>query len=688
MSLFLFGTFSIFQVHAESIVPDGIEHVDSFGVDMLVNTDSSISVTETINYDFDKNVKSGWTRYIPLNYQDLNGANISIAISNLTVTDENNNPYIFKQSYFQSDDKKKNYLAITIGDESQTVSEIKTYIIHYAVSGAIKFSADHDELLWNMTGDKWPVYVKYPEITITLPQKVDNDQIKKECFIGLHAATIQCIDRLGGKRSLEADYSYKGVVSGEAMTTIIDFPKNIVQKKIVVSQTFWNKLKTELKLQLIVFSVALVFFVLIFLIIKYFKKITDSSFCKTILSFFIWLGKKIKLHHVHAHAKKHAKKLKNKSRKWWITLGVFLGIVVFLGVLIFWKIDATFNKISTRGESVGSIVQAGIPNAGQVKGESDDRINILLLGVLGANHQGGGLNTDTIMIVSLEPKANKISMVSLPRDLWVLDPGKETKSKINAVYEYGEEKGTGKGIVDMENLIGEITGLTIHYTAVVSTQGFTQLVDTLGGVDVSLTKPFDESAQFADVNVCDSNIYTVPTGEFQIKKDKKGRVAAQYPLCKNITPECGGDFHLPVGKNTLNGQQALCFVRSRYLTSDFERAKRQQLILQQIKQKAVQIDLSSFAKVNAILDNLGNNMQTDMQLWEMRHIFDLYNGMHNPRIYQKVLEDSKQGLLYSPDATPATGYILLPRGDNYDQIRNLFQNIFNSSDQLDIKPKI
>ena len=359
------------------------------------------------------------------------------------------------------------------------------------------------------------------------------------------------------------------------------------------------------------------------------------------------------------------------------------------GGYAYWRAESVLNKISVKGENVVSIVQAGLNTGEKVKGEDEDRINVLLLGVLGANHPGGGLNTDTIMVVSIQPKSNKMSMVSLPRDLWVVDPGKDTKSKINAVYVYGEEKAPGQGIADMEKVISDIAGLPIHYTVLVSTGGFAQLVDTLGGIEVSLAENFDESAQFEDIKVCDSSVYTIPTGKFEIKKSKKNKIIAQYPLCKNSNPECGGDFHLPSGKNNLNGQQALCFVRSRYLTSDFERAKRQQLILQQIKQKAVQLNIADFGKVNAILDNLGSNVRTDMQLWEMRRLFDLYKGMQNPKIYQRVLEDSKAGLLYSPDKSPETGYILLPIGDNYDKIRNLFQNIFNSKDQqADIKPKI
>ena len=688
-AIFLFAAFFVSGAKAETIVPDGVEHAESYNVDMKVAADSSIAVTETINYDFAAQPGSGITRYIPLNYQDLDGTNMTVNVSEVSVTDENKSPQPFKQYQIQDQGKGTTYSAIAIGYGNQLYAGAKTYIINYTVDGAIKFGSDRDEIFWNATGDKWPVYLKYPEVTITLPQKVDGNLITKQCYIGIHKATMDCIDRLGEKKDMAADYSYKGVVAGEGMTTVVDFPKGLVQKKIVVQSTFWSTLKTDRRAQETFLFKVVILLVIILLFAKYFKKIAAFVRSEKFYAALVFVGKKFQLHHIHRHAKKHAAKLKNKSRKWWITLGVVLAIIVLLGTELFWKIDATMNKISVKGESVGSIVQAGLPNQSQVKGESDDRINVLLLGILGANHPGGGLNTDTIMVVSLEPKANKISMISIPRDLWVTDPGKETKSKINAVYEYGEEKGSGQGIADMENMVGQITGLQIDYTAIVSTQGFSQLVDAVGGVDVSLTKPFDESAQFADVSVCDPDTFTIPTGQFQTKTNKKGKVTAQYPLCKNATPECGGDFHLPIGKNTLSGQQSLCFVRSRYETSDFERAKRQQLVIQQLKQKVTQLGFNEFAKINSILDTLGNNVQTDMQLWEMRRLFDLYSGMNNPQIYQRVLEDSKQGLLYAPEATPETGYILLPQGDNYSQIQDLFQNVFtDTTNQTDIKPSI
>ncbi|HEX7586375.1 MAG TPA: LCP family protein, partial [Patescibacteria group bacterium] len=310
---------------------------------------------------------------------------------------------------------------------------------------------------------------------------------------------------------------------------------------------------------------------------------------------------------------------------------------------------------------------------------------------------------DTIMIASIEPKENKIAMISVPRDLYVDNPVWGGKTKINAVYAAGEENGKKEGLVQMEKVVGDITGLTINYGVSINFQGFTQLVDAIGGVDITLDKPFEESIQFNEPKACDSNVFTIPTGQYQNKivkshtitlpngtKKKVGVKAPLYPLC---TPdpkylECGGNFKLPAGKQTLSGEIALCYARARYTSSDFERAKRQQQVIQLIKDKLLSAGtLTDFGKLNGIADSLGDNVRSDTQPWEMKRLYDLYTGMQNPQVFQRVLENSEEGLLYNPPETKETGYILLPIGDNYDKIRETANNIFTLPPQTDIQPK-
>ncbi|MFZ5982006.1 MAG: LCP family protein, partial [Patescibacteria group bacterium] len=333
----------------------------------------------------------------------------------------------------------------------------------------------------------------------------------------------------------------------------------------------------------------------------------------------------------------------------------------------------------------------GVKN--ELKGEAEDRINIAVLGMRGENVEGGGLLADTIIVVSIKPKENKLSMISVPRDLFVTVPGTSDKQKINAVHHYGEQKSKGQGLEDMKTVLSEVLGIDVQYAASINFEGFKQFVNAIGGVEITLDKAFEEPMQFQEEKVCDPNVFTKPTGNYEYKyytrQDGTKYIAKTYPLCLNPNTECGGDFKLPAGKQTLNGDQALCFVRSRKTSSDFERAKRQQLLIQNIKDQLLSAGtLTDFSKLSGILDSLGNNVRSDLALWEMSRFYELYSQMNNPSIAQRVLENSEEGLLYNPtDSDPAVGYILLPIGNNYDRIHAMAKDIFTLPAQSDIKPK-
>lgn len=385
-------------------------------------------------------------------------------------------------------------------------------------------------------------------------------------------------------------------------------------------------------------------------------------------------------------------------KKMWFKIAAALVVaLVVVGGVLAWKTDNVLKKISDGGLLEG--LSRSIPGVNDdVKGEVEGRINILLLGMRGADLPGGGNLADTIILASVLPKENKVAMISIPRDLYVVVPGTGDRQKINAVHAYGEQKGEGQGMEDMKTAVSEVTGLPVHYAVRTNFAGFKQLVDAVGGIEVTLSQPFDESMQFNQEHVCDS-FFTIPTGKFEEKTVKyfsktmqtyKTRVVASYPLCNapQDTLECGGSFKLPAGKQTLNGEQALCFARSRYATSDFERAKRQQEIIQLVKDRLMSAGtLTDFGKVNDIMDSLGNNVRTDMKSWEIKKLYGIYSGMNNPQVYRRVLENSEEGLLYNPPQGDA-GYILLPIGDNYDKIRDMAKNIFTIPAQTDVKPKI
>lgn len=368
----------------------------------------------------------------------------------------------------------------------------------------------------------------------------------------------------------------------------------------------------------------------------------------------------------------------------------FLALGLVAGVVFAVKAGYVFNKISLGKDGVFKNLIKTLPGAKDaLKGEAEGKINVLLLGMRGKDVPGGGLLADTIMVLSFHPKDSKkegdtarASLVSIPRDLYVKVPGRDEQRKINAVYALGEERGQGGGIEDMRTIVGEVAGVNIPYAVVINFQGFIDLVNSLGGVTVTLNEPFSEGIQFREPHVCDAHIYTVPTRppqyehKYYTRSEGTRYIAKSYLLCYNKDQECGGVFELPAGSNTLDGGKALCYARARYQSNDFRRAERQQQVIQAIKDKALSVGtLADFGKINALMDSLGDNLRVNTEAWEAKRFLELYQTNPEVTLTQRVLEDSEEGLLTAPPATPESGYILLPRSGNYDQIRALFQSL-------------
>ncbi|MBU2025891.1 LCP family protein, partial [Patescibacteria group bacterium] len=305
---------------------------------------------------------------------------------------------------------------------------------------------------------------------------------------------------------------------------------------------------------------------------------------------------------------------------------------------VFYKTSSLFSKISTSG---GSIFGGLFKNKDDLEGMSEGRINVILLGMRGQNIPGGSLLADSIMVVSVKPGENKVAMISIPRDLYVEIPGKNYSRKINEVNPIGEEEGKGKGLELMKEVVGNVTGLPIHYAISANFDALRDTVDVIGGITVHLDKPFYEGKQFVEGN------------------------------------ECGGEFSLPEGEVDLSGEKALCYSRARFATSDFDRARRQQEVLLAIKEKALSAGtLSDFGKVNDLLNVMGDNIRTDMKPWEMQKLFEVTNEVDDPKVYRKVFDTSEQGLL---KAANNGSYILLPADEDFGRIKEECKNIFNDS---------
>ncbi len=319
-------------------------------------------------------------------------------------------------------------------------------------------------------------------------------------------------------------------------------------------------------------------------------------------------------------------------RKFWIPLGIIALILylyaVYTGTSAYWA----GKKIFSDSNGSSPYFSYGSPSPKQLSEEGDGRINILLLGIGGANHPGG-LLTDTIMVASIDPVNKKVALLSIPRDLYTPIYG-DAKNKINYAHAYGEQykKNEGGGPVISKKTVSWLLDLPIHYYIRADFTGFTDLIDTLGGVDVYVEKAINDP---------------------------------YYPDAKMIGYE---PFSISAGQHHLDGKTALKYARSRETTSDFDRARRQQQILQALKDKATSTGIvANPKKWNLIIQVLGNHLKTDLSLKETEQLIAMLKDIKSEDITAQVLDNTSSGLLTS--SSGQAGYYLVPKDGTYQSIR-------------------
>lgn len=320
-----------------------------------------------------------------------------------------------------------------------------------------------------------------------------------------------------------------------------------------------------------------------------------------------------------------------------------LVVLVYAGV-VGAKVFGVIGEISVKNEgSAAPFFKFPKITSEALAGEGEGRINILLLGIGGKTHTAGGL-ADTIILVSIDPKNNKVALLSIPRDLYVTYPKPLSgQGKINAIHVYGEEaqrKIPGGGPELMKKEVAEILDVPVHYFARVDFDGFKKLVDALGGVTVTVEKAIYDP------------LYPAPN-------------------MIDYSP-----FKISAGVHELDGETALKFARSRETTSDFDRAHRQQQIISAIKDKSLSLGvLTNPKKIIDILSILGQHVKTDLTTSEMERLVKIVKDVSQDNISSTVLDNGPDGPLVSENNG---AYILVTRTGNYKEIQKIAHEIFTN----------
>lgn len=284
----------------------------------------------------------------------------------------------------------------------------------------------------------------------------------------------------------------------------------------------------------------------------------------------------------------------------------------------------------------------------EVASETNDnmgRINILLLGVGGEGHDGAQL-TDTIILASLDTKNNKLALFSIPRDL-AFPIGNNQFRKINSLNALQESAHPGEGARRSADLIGDLLNIRVDYVMRVDFKGFEKFIDTLGGVDITVEKSFTD------------NSYPTADGGWKTISFKAG---AQH----------------------MDGKKALEYVRSRHGNngegSDFARSRRQQLVLEAVRDKLLSMGtLANPKKINDLINVISDHVQTDLSAWDMLSMAPKFVEVDPSNIINRVLTDAADGEL-SP-AMISQEYMLFPRKPDWSEIRAIAANPFLSKEE-------
>jgi LCP family protein required for cell wall assembly len=358
----------------------------------------------------------------------------------------------------------------------------------------------------------------------------------------------------------------------------------------------------------------------------------------------------------------------------WSALGVLTFLVLYASYLLYFPAAALLREIFKNPSSALSLVRNP---EGNLKSDNG-RTNFLLLGIdkrenvpytysIGGQQVAkNGFLTDSMMVVSIDQNTKAVATVSLPRDTWIQVPSwtghSAFSAKINSVYSYGEtENYPGGGEELARSVVGQITGVPIHYVVRIDFAGFKKAIDSLGGIDVEVETAFDD--------------YNYPAYDKNVD-------------CLKVA--CTKHVHFNKGRQHMDGEKALEFARSRQGTngegSDFARARRQQKVLVAAKDKA----LSAFnvfdpGKVNGLFSSFGETVATDVDLAALPKLYSFAKEAQTSSVKTLVLDTTEKGLLYHPSPANYGGaYVLLPRGNNWSKVQQAVKNIFaqsNSSSQ-------
>jgi len=340
---------------------------------------------------------------------------------------------------------------------------------------------------------------------------------------------------------------------------------------------------------------------------------------------------------------------KIKRKKIWRNFKILFFLLIFLSIFLSQVVVSQNSFLGNLGKLSfwEGVVKMAISGDKPIKGELSDRINVLILGMGGVQHEGPYL-TDSIILASIKPSTHQIALLSIPRDLYVPIP-KYGWQRINFANALGVARSKDGGELSSE-VVNDILNVPVHYWVRADFKIFKELVDELGGIEIEVDNSFIDY-QFPGLN------YQPRTVSFD------------------------------VGQQTMDGDRALQFVRSRHggngENSDFARSKRQQKVLIAIANKVLdQNILIHPQRILSFYNILQDNVSSSLDISQIIKLARLASYTPLENIITEVIKTGPEELL-EQTIMDNGAYVLKTKTGNFKELSKLAKNIFSTETILE-----
>jgi len=307
--------------------------------------------------------------------------------------------------------------------------------------------------------------------------------------------------------------------------------------------------------------------------------------------------------------------------------------------------------------------------------------SVLLLGMGGEGHQGGTL-TDSMMLAYINQRAEKITLISIPRDIWVALPtvgDTQQNFKINHAYAIGiddrkypdkqaQYTGLGGGGMLTKYAVEKVLGLPARHFVTLDFNGFKKTVDTLRGIDVQITKKFTDKyypIKGKESDNCGKNDNDIAS----IHATLSGYLLEQSYECRYEL------VSFDLGLVHMDGETALKYARSRHSEedgSDFSRSNRQKAILLATRDKV--FSLGFITKALPFIQSLSGSLRTDI---DARTIQEYIGRAQEFRGYTVSSVSLSTDNVFDESYSSDGQYILVPKGneDNFKGVQEYLKQL-------------